>query len=66
MELRTRMNGGKSSLKEVADAWHREAHNAVWSQSQEDSWTVQFAKKLKDARLTAGEVKPDPRNIHDH
>jgi hypothetical protein len=65
MGPRTRMNGGNATPQEVADAWHKEAHDFGWSQSGDDTWAVEFAKKMKAARLKEGDVKPDPRNIHD-
>lgn len=65
MEQRTRINGGTSSLQEVANAWHKDAQEFGWSQSETDEWAVGFAQKLKAARLKEGEVKPDPRNVHD-
>jgi hypothetical protein len=63
-QLRTRMNGGKSSLQEVADAWKKEAHDYAWSTLASDKWTVEFIQGLKDARLHEGEATPDPRNLH--
>ena len=64
MQPRTKMNGGDSTLQEVADAWKKEAHPAAWSTAESEAWTVEFAKKLKDARLKAGDPVPDPRNSH--
>jgi len=61
-QLRTRMNGGASSLKEVADAWKKEAHDDPWSKAKSDEWTVEFAKKLKD--MNKKPIAPDPRNTH--
>lgn len=62
--LKTRMNGGEASLQEVADAWHKEKHEYVWSQYESDAWAVEFARKINEALLKQGPVKPDPRNIH--
>lgn len=64
MGLRTRMNGGKSSLQEVADAWKKEDHSYPWSKLESDKWTVEFVKGLKELRLHEKEPVPDPRNIH--
>jgi hypothetical protein len=64
MPLKTRMNGGESSLQQVADAWRKEEHAVVWSQYESDAWAVEFAKKINEAMRRAGPVKPDPRNIH--
>ncbi len=64
MPLRTRMNGGVSSLQEVADAWKKQHHDDPWSKVPSDEWTVGFVKGLKDARLSEGQIAPDPRNIH--
>ncbi len=64
MQLRTRMNGGGSSLQEVADAWKKEQHDVAWSNVESDKWTVEFAKKLKDMGLKEGPPSPDPRNSH--
>ncbi len=62
--LRTRMNGGESSLQEVADAWKKEHHDDPWSKMVSDKWTVDFVKSLKNARQSEGQPTPDPRNIH--
>jgi len=64
MQLKTRMNGGESSLREVADAWKREVHEFDWSKYESDAWAVEFAKKVREALLKEGPAKPDPRNIH--
>lgn len=66
MELRTRLNGGKSSLKDVAKAWQKEEHHFHWSEYETDAWAIEFAKKLEETRRREGPPKPDPRNIHDH
>jgi hypothetical protein len=64
MQLKTRMNGGTSSLQEVADAWKKERHDFAWSKSESDQWTVGYVTKLNDALLKEGPATPDPRNIH--
>jgi hypothetical protein len=64
MQLRTRMNGGESSLQEVADAWKKENHDYPWSKSESDKWAAEFARGLKEARQKEGPPTPDPRNIH--
>ncbi len=64
MQLKTRMNGGESSLQEVADAWKKEVHNYPWSKLESDKWSVEFTKKLKDERLKGAPPIPDPRNAH--
>jgi hypothetical protein len=66
MMLKTRMNGGESSLQEVADAWKKESHDYPWSNIESDKWTVEFAKKLKDMRLKEAPPTPDPRNLHEN
>lgn len=62
--IKTRINGGKSSLKEVADAWKSEVHDFAWSTSSSDAWAVEFGKMLNEKQLKEGPAKPDPRNIH--
>lgn len=64
MERRTRLNGGDASIRDVANAWHKEAHDFAWSQYESDAWAVEFAKKINEAMAKEGPVKPDPRNIH--
>lgn len=64
MQLKTRMNGGKSSIQEVAAAWKSELHDFTWSEFKSDAWAVEFAKKLNETLLKEGPAKPDPRNIH--
>lgn len=64
MKLKTRMNGGESSFQEVADAWKNENHDYPWSKLESDKWSVEFAKRLKDSRLSEGQPTPDPRNTH--
>jgi hypothetical protein len=64
MERKTRMNGGQSSLQEVAEAWAKEVHGDPWSKIESDKWTVEFAKRLKEKRLNEGPLTPDPRNTH--
>jgi hypothetical protein len=65
MEMRTRRNGGNANVQAVAEAWHKEQHEFGWSTSQNDTWAVDYAKRLKAEYLKEGPVKPDPRNIHD-
>lgn len=64
MELRTPLNGGKASLKDVANAWHKEEHHFVWSGYESDAWAVEWAKKINEQMRKTGPAKPDPRNIH--
>ena len=65
MQLRTRRNGGESSLQDVAAAWKSEVHDFAWSKSESDTWAVELAKKIiKEAPLKEGQAKPDQRNIH--
>lgn len=64
MLLKTRINGGKSSLTEVANAWHQEDHDFAWSPYEEDAWAIEFAKKLNDTFRKARLAKPDPGNTH--
>ncbi len=64
MQLRTRRNGGESSLQDVAAAWKSETHDFSWSKSESDTWAVELAKKLKDAPLKEGSDKPDQLSIH--
>lgn len=65
-QLRTRLNGGKSPVQEVANAWKKEDHDFPWSKLVSDKWSVELAKKLKDLLLKHGSAKPDPRNIHEN
>jgi hypothetical protein len=58
------MNGGEASLKDVADTWHKEKHEFVWSQYASDAWAVEWAKKIIEEMQKAGPAKPDPRNVH--
>lgn len=64
MGSKTRLNGGESSLLEVADAWHKEPHAFSWSEYEADSWAIELAQKINEEMAKAGPVKPDPRNIH--
>jgi len=65
MQLRTRRNGGESSLQDVAAAWKSEAHDFAWSKSESDTWAVELAKKIiKEAPLKEGPAKPGPQSIH--
>lgn len=64
MQIRTRRNGGKSSLQDVAAAWKSEVHEFAWSDSESDTWAVELAKKLKEAQLKEGPDKPGPQSIH--
>jgi hypothetical protein len=64
MELRTHRNGGKASLKSVADAWAKEDHNFPMSDSESDKQTVGFVQRIKASSDKAGPAIPNPLNIH--
>lgn len=64
MLLRTPRNGGNASLDQVAESWKKEAHDFGWSQSENDHWAVEFAKRVHAELQQAGPAKPDPRNVH--
>lgn len=64
MQIRTRRNGGESSLQDVAAAWKSEVHDFAWSNSKSDTWAVELAKKLKEAPLKEGPDKPGSQSIH--
>jgi hypothetical protein len=63
MELRTHRNGGKASLKSVADAWAKE-DNFPMSDSESDKQTVGFVQRIKASSDKAGPAIPNPLNIH--
>jgi hypothetical protein len=64
MQIRTRRNGGESSIQDVAAAWKSEVHEFAWSGSESDTWAVELAKKLKEAQLKEGPDKLGPQSIH--
>lgn len=64
MALRTHRNGGKDSLKTVADAWAKEDHKFSMSDSELDKQTVKFVQRMKDSSDKAGPAIPNPLNIH--
>ena len=63
-QLRTRMNGGTSTLAEVATDWRQSDHGFTWSEAPVDKWAVDYAKGVDHLRLKGEFPIPDPRNIH--
>lgn len=63
-QLRTRMNGGTSTLAEVASAWKQADHGFTWSEAATDKWAVDYAKGIDSQRINGKFPTPDPRNIH--
>ncbi len=64
MQPRTKLNGGETSLQEVAEAWEKQKPAVTWSDMESAQWSVDYAKKLKIENDEAGFGTPDPRNIH--
>jgi len=64
MQIRTRRNGGESTLKEVAVAWRHEDHHFHWSEFESDKHMVELAKKLHDAEFHSELVPPSMQKVH--